>query len=55
MTKVLAHLSQDKDLENIMIDGTYIRAHQHAAGANGGRKNRLLAAVAEASPPRYTQ
>ena len=41
-------LSKDPDLESVMIDGTYIHAHQHAAGAKGGSKNRLWAAVAEA-------
>lgn len=31
--KVFMRLSEDKDLESVMIDGTYIRAHQHAAGS----------------------
>lgn len=53
--KVFAQLSEDKDLENIMIDGTYIRAHQHAAGAKGGKKNRLLVVVEEALPPSSTR
>lgn len=52
--QVFSRLSEDKDLENIMIDGTYIRAHQHAAGAKGGKKNRLLAVVEEALPPSST-
>jgi transposase len=30
----------DPDLESVIIDGTIIRAHQHAAGAKGGFKNR---------------
>lgn len=33
-------LSAEPDLESVMIDGTYIHAHQHAAGAKGGNKNR---------------
>jgi transposase len=33
-------LAQDADLEWVMIDSTIIRAHQHAAGAKGGRKIR---------------
>jgi transposase len=45
--KVFDELSKDKDMENIMIDGSYIRIHQHAAGARGGRKNRQLAAAVE--------
>ena len=53
--KVFEQLSEDKDLENVMIDGTYIRAHQHAAGAKGGKKNRLLAVVEAALPPNFTQ
>jgi transposase len=52
---VFLQLSEDKDLENIMIDGTYIRAHQHAAGAKGGRKSRLLAVAEEALPQSCTQ
>jgi len=53
--KVFAKLSEEKDLENVMIDGTYIRAHQHAAGAKGGRKNRLLDAVVEVLQPNSMQ
>ena len=51
--KVFDALSENKDLENIMIDGTYIRAHQHAAGARGGKTNKLLVAVGEVLPPRF--
>ena len=36
--KVFSSLSKDQDLENVMIDGTYVRAHQDASGAKGGRK-----------------
>jgi hypothetical protein len=31
-------LSVDADTEWLMIDSTIVRAHQHAAGAKGGRK-----------------
>jgi transposase len=31
--KVLKVLTQDKDNENIMLDSTIVRAHQHSAGA----------------------
>ena len=37
-----------------MLDGTTIRAHQHAAGAKGGRTARRSAARAAASRPRST-
>ncbi len=50
---VFAALSADKDLENISIDGTYIRAHQHASGARGGKKNKPLAAAGAVLRPRY--
>lgn len=40
-------LTLEADLETIMIDGSYIHAHKHAAGAKGGKKNKLLG-VAEA-------
>ena len=33
-------LAVDADTEWLMIDSTIIRAHQHAAGAKGGRKIR---------------
>lgn len=39
--KILEELSQDKDPESVMMDGSVIRAHQHAAGAKGGKKNKL--------------
>jgi transposase len=34
-------LVEDADLEWLMIDSTIVRAHQHAAGAKGGKKIRL--------------
>lgn len=37
-----------------MIDSTVVRAHQHAAGAKGGLKTRILGARAVASRPRST-
>lgn len=37
-------LSRDADNEYAMIDSTIVRAHQHSAGAKGGRR-RLSAAV----------
>jgi len=47
-------LSKESDLESMMIDGIYIHAYQHAAGAKGSIKNRLWAAVAEALQANYT-
>ena len=38
--RILAALADDPDFEAIIIDGTIIRAHQHAAGGKGGFKNR---------------
>ena len=52
--KALAVLVQAWDSENIHIDGSYIRAHQHAAGAKGGRKTKLSGEAEEVSPPRST-
>jgi transposase len=41
------------DWELHFVDGTVIRAHQHAAGAKGGtRRPRRLVAARAASPPR---
>ena len=39
--KILDELSKEKDPESVMMDGSIIRAHQHAAGAKGGNKNKL--------------
>ena len=44
-------LASDPDLEAVMIDGTYIHAHKHSAGAKGGSTDKLWAAVAEVLPP----
>ena len=37
---ILAALADDPDFESIIIDGTIIRAHQHAAGGKGGFKSK---------------
>ena len=39
-------LAQDADNEYAMIDSTIVRAHQHSAGAKGGRRWRSDAAEA---------
>ncbi len=38
---VFNELAVSADTEWVMIDSTIVRAHQHAAGAKGGRKIRL--------------
>ena len=35
---ILKHLSEDADVENVMIDGSYVRVHQHSSGGSGGQK-----------------
>lgn len=47
-------LSQDRDLEEVMLDSTAIRAHQHAAGAKKNTARRLWVVLAAASEPRST-
>jgi putative transposase len=44
--RILAALADDPDFESIIIDGTIIRAHQHAAGGKGGFKSRRSGARA---------
>lgn len=39
---VLEHVSVSPDFENIMIDATIVRVHQHGAGAKGDSNFRLL-------------
>ncbi|MEK3702895.1 transposase [Paenibacillus sp. FSL R7-0198] len=34
--EILKHVSTTLDFENIMIDATIVRVHQHGAGAKGG-------------------
>lgn len=34
--RVFDILGMDPDLENLLLDSTIVRAHQHAAGAKGG-------------------
>ena len=50
-----ADAAGELDWEVHFVDGTVIRAHQHAAGAKGGtRSGRRWAAAAAASRPRST-
>jgi len=46
--QVLDELSREADLEAILLDGSYIKAHQHSAGAKGGAMLRPSAAAAAA-------
>jgi len=52
--KVAEALSDDPDLEWLMIDSTVVRAHQHAAGKKGGKKPNNLGVAKEDSAPRST-
>ncbi len=45
--RVFEALAQDADNEYAMIDSTIVRAHQHSAGAKGGRHKRSDAAVVD--------
>jgi putative transposase len=47
-------LSVDRDLEEVMLDSTAIRAHQHAAGAKKNTAHRLWVALAAGSEPKST-
>lgn len=38
--RVFEHLAQDADNEYAALDSTIVRAHQHAAGAKGGTRQR---------------
>ena len=58
--RVLAALQADADARGALdwtlhlLDGTTVRAHQHAAGAKKGAVRRRSAAPAAGSPPRST-
>ena len=43
--EVLAKLSKDADPEAIMIDGSFVKLHQHVTGAKRGTSIRKLDAV----------
>lgn len=52
LARVMEALGGDADLENLLIDSTVIRAHQHAAGAEKKAASRPSAARGAASGPR---
>lgn len=43
--KIFATLAQDADFEEVFLDSTIVRAHQHAAGASKKRDNKVLAVL----------
>ena len=49
--KIFLELSKDQDNEEYMIDGSYVRVHQHGSGGKGGTKNKELV-VLEVDIPR---
>lgn len=51
---ILNEFKKDADHESNMVDGSYTRAHQDAAGGKGGPKIRVLDALAEVLPPKST-
>ena len=40
--KIFLELAKDQDNEEYMIDGSYVRVHQHGSGGKGGTKNLSL-------------
>tara|TARA_R110002072_G_C7773194_1_gene519349 strand:- start:358 stop:768 length:411 start_codon:yes stop_codon:yes gene_type:complete len=49
---VMEALSEEADLEWLLIDSTIIRAHQHAAGKKGGKAKRNSVGPEVASVPK---
>ena len=52
--RLLEVLGSDEDLENLLLDSTTVRAHQHAAGAKGGETTRRSAARVAGGARRFT-
>lgn len=52
--QVLQVLGGDADLEHLLLDSTVVRAHQHAAGAKGGRPTRRSVVLAEVGARKST-
>ena len=53
--RVLETVKGDADLEHLLLDSTVIRAHQHAAGAKGGRSAKRSAALGAAGARKSTR
>lgn len=51
--RIMRHLCRDADLEELFIDSTAIRAHQHAAGALKKEARRLWAVLAAAGAAKF--
>jgi len=43
--KIFATLSKDADFEEVFLDSTIVRAHQHATGASKKKGNKVLAVL----------
>ena len=52
--EVMGHMAREADHESSIVDASYVRAHQHSAGAKGGHKRKESGARAEDSRPRST-
>ena len=52
--RVFEAISQDRDEEEVMLDSTAVRAHQHAADAKKNTARGLWAALAAVSEPGFT-
>jgi transposase len=50
--RVLEALGGDTDLSNLLLDSTVVRAHQHAAGAKGGKIPKRWEDLVAVSAPR---
>ena len=53
--EVLQELIKDADFEAIMIDGSFVKLHQHGSGAKGGTSASKSGEAKEALPPRSTR
>ena len=53
--RLLAELAKDADFEDLYLDSTIIRAHQHAAGALKKKVAKRWANLAEVCPARCTR
>ena len=51
--RVLEAMSADRDLEEVLMDSTAIRAHHHAAGAKKNTAHRLWVALAVGSEAKF--
>jgi transposase len=51
--RLLKALQVDVDPEWFSLDATIVRAHQHAAGAKGGRRDKALVDLEAVSPQRF--